>query len=352
MKTKTRKQVDRLYRYIGNKTKVLDQLMPILTAGLEPGSVVADLMCGTASVSESLRFAGMKVLAADLMTYAAYHASVRLTLPGAPTFRALGKSYIDVLEVLNAVPPDDNGYFLREYAPGGSPEGGQSPRSYLSDANAARLSSISDTISDWNSSGRLSAAENQLLRHDLVLAVNRVANISGTYGHHRSTLGGSALRDLVLKPSSFIPDNVEGHQVNLGKAEDLAPEVAADLVYLDPPYKKRQYAANYHLLETVALGDKPQTFGVSGLRDWWPQYSDFCSKLKIHDALDAIISKVDSPRIMMSYSEDGLINQSDMTNSLSRFGEVRLHEFPHVRFRSNASSLKRDLKEFVFEVIR
>lgn len=55
---------------------------------------------------------------------------------------------------------------------------------------------------------------------------------------------------------------------------------------------------------------------------------------------------------MMSYSEDGLISQTDMMNSLSRFGDVRLHEFPHVRFRSNASPLKRDLKEFVFEVIR
>lgn len=341
-----------MYRYIGNKTKVLNQLMPILTNGLKPGSRVADLMCGTGSVSESLRHAGMKVVAADIMTYAAYHAAVRLSMPAAPKFQALGREYADVVEKLNTVTPNDSGYFLREYAPGGKPQGGQAPRSYLSDANAAKLSAISDTISEWMVSGRLTVEENQLLRHDLVLAVNRVANISGTYGHHRSSLSGGALREIILKPSTFVRDNAEGHQVSLGRAEDLAPDVVADLVYLDPPYKKRQYAANYHLLETVAVGDKPETFGVSGLRDWWPQYSDFCSKLKIHDALDAIISKVDSPRIMMSYSEDGLISKTDMTKSLSRFGEVKLHEFPHVRFRSNASALKRDLNEFVFEVIR
>lgn len=326
--------------------------MPILTAGLQPGSRVADLMCGTASVSESLRFAGMKVTAADIMTFASYHASVRLTMPTAPPFTSLGRTYEEVISTLNALAPDQSGYFLREYAPGGKPAGGQGARAYLSDANAAKLSAISDTISAWDTAGKLTEPENQLLRHDLVLAVNRIANISGTYGHHHSTIGGGALKEMALRPSLFSWGNTDSHQVKLGRAEDLAHEVAADLVYLDPPYKKRQYAANYHLLETVAVGDKPETFGVSGLRNWWPQYSDFCSKLKIHDALDVIISKVDAPRIMMSYSEDGLISQTDMMNSLSRFGDVRLHEFPHVRFRSNASPLKRDLKEFVFEVIR
>lgn len=309
-------------------------------------------MCGTAAVSESLRLAGMKVFAADIMTYATYHASVRLTMANAPEFKNLGAPYFDILRYLNELAPQECGYFVREYAPSGKPAGGQNPRAYLSDQNAAKLSAISDKISNWRASNKLTESENQLLRHDLILAVNRVANISGTYGHHRSTLGTSALKELTLKPSVFSVGNTQGHRVQLGKAEDLAQDVSADLVYLDPPYKKRQYAANYHLLETVALGDKPETFGVSGLRDWWPQYSDFCSKLKIHDALDAIISRVDAPRIMMSYSEDGLIHKQDMIDSLGRFGEVKLHEFPHVRFRSNASSLKRDLKEFVFEVIK
>ncbi|PCC55791.1 hypothetical protein CIK58_17145 [Brevibacterium aurantiacum] len=352
MRIQEEEQVNKLYRYIGNKTRVLDQLIPILTDGLSPGARVADLMCGTAAVSESLRLAGMKVFAADIMTYATYHATVRLTIPEAPRFETLGIPYREVVEHLNALSPDESGYFVREYAPGGSPAMGQKPRAYLSDSNAAKLSAISDEISKWKSSHKITATENQLLRHDLVLAVNRIANISGTYGHHRSILSGGALKDLKLSQSIFSLGNSEGHQVRLGKAEDLAHEITADLVYLDPPYKKRQYAANYHLLETVAVGDKPETHGVSGLRDWWPQYSDFCSKLKIHDALAAIVNGVEAPRIMMSYSEDGLISQQDMVESLSRFGEVKLHEFPHVRFRSNASALERDLKEFVFEVVR
>ena len=41
-----------------------------------------------------------------------------------------------------------------------------------------------------------------------------------------------------------------------------------DTVYLDPPYTKRQYAAYYHVLETLAYGDEPEVSGVTGLRPW------------------------------------------------------------------------------------
>ena len=75
-----------------------------------------------------------------------------------------------------------------------------------------------------------------------------------------------------------------------GQAETVAPLIEADLCYIDPPYMKRQYAANYHIIETIARGDSPEAVGVSGLRPWRDQYSDFCSKVKIRDAFRAIFS--------------------------------------------------------------
>ena len=41
---------------------------------------------------------------------------------------------------------------------------------------------------------------------------------------------------------------------------------AADTVYLDPPYTKRQYAAYYHILEAISLGDEPIVEGICGIR--------------------------------------------------------------------------------------
>lgn len=42
-------------------------------------------------------------------------------------------------------------------------------------------------------------------------------------------------------------------------------EAEADVVYLDPPYNRRDYGANYHVLETLARGDTPEVKGVTGL---------------------------------------------------------------------------------------
>ena len=85
----------------------------------------------------------------------------------------------------------------------------------------------------------------------LILAANRVANIAGASGHYRSTWSPSSPRPLNLAPTSFDVGPVDGRVVLQGRVEDVAPEISADAYFLDPPYMKRQYAANYHILETL-----------------------------------------------------------------------------------------------------
>ena len=57
---------------------------------MKEGATVADIMCGTASVSEALRRANYRVIASDMMTFAAHHARVRLLLSEGPQFRGTG----------------------------------------------------------------------------------------------------------------------------------------------------------------------------------------------------------------------------------------------------------------------
>lgn len=52
---------------------------------------------------------------------------------------------------------------------------------------------------------------------------------------------------------------------------NLIEQIKADIYYLDPPYNQRQYAPNYHLLETIAKYDNPTIKGVSGMRDYSKQ---------------------------------------------------------------------------------
>lgn len=340
------------YRYIGNKSRLIGRLIPIITEIVEPGSTIADLMCGTAAVSEALRVAGYRVIASDIMTFAAQHACVRLTMDQPPEFRGLGgRSYVDVLKELQGLEPV-HGYIVREYSPAGKPAGGQPPRGYFTVANAGQIDAISARINEWNQQGLLSENEVALLRHDLVLATNRVANIAGTYGHFRSKWSNGSLSSLTLEPTQFIYGYSTDHRVLQGPAEELAPKLSGSLCYLDPPYMKRQYAANYHLVETIARGDEPPAVGISGLRPWRDQYSDFCSKLKIRGAFSQIIGGMDCPQFLISYSEDGLLSREDIEELLGQHGKVSCIEISHQRFRSNNSPLGPTVTEYLFHVKR
>jgi len=67
-----------------------------------------------------------------------------------------------------------------------------------------------------------------------------------------------------------------------------------DILYLDPPYNSRQYAANYFILELVAEGwfgtKKPIISGKTGMRNYDHQLSEYCYKGRATRALDHLIS--------------------------------------------------------------
>ena len=102
----------------------------------------------------------------------------------------------------------------------------------------------------------------------------------------------------------------------------------------------------------MARGDEPPAIGVSGLRPWRDQYSDFCSKVRVREALSAILVNMDCPRFLISYSEDGLLAKEELYSFLTTFGQVKLLEFPHTRFRSNDSPLGRTVTEYLFHLER
>jgi adenine-specific DNA-methyltransferase len=338
-----------MYRYIGNKTAILDPLLEIICRDANQDSIFADPMCGTASVSSALVSKGYKVVAGDILTFPTYHALVRLTMPESPKFQGIGLSYQEILSYLNLLDGFE-GFITKEYSDGGVPENGSPARKYLTKENAMWVDTVTAVLNEWVESEKISVEENSLLRHDLLMAVNRVANIAGTYGHYRSTFSNASSKKIELHESIFNFWASKANSVLFGPSEKLVPNIKADYLYLDPPYKKRQYAANYHLLETIALGDFPEPTGLSGLRDWWPNYSDFCSKRKIAGAFAATLENHAFKKVFVSYSEDGLIPEGQMLGILSDFGTVKVHKFTHKRFKSNASNLSNDFSEFVFEV--
>ncbi len=324
--------------YLGNKSRLLDfVLRPILNTGV---TSVADLLCGTASVSQAFGQNGLRVIANDHMALCATLAEAALLAPCEPKFgglaevvaiRAHDSPYVAALHALNQVAPVD-GFFHRTYSPASASSGTE--RMYLTEFNAAKVDAVRATIEAWGP--LLTRGERALLLRDLVIAVSRVSNTAGTYGCYLKRWKLRALEPLLLEPRITARGSPRvSHEVHCDEVMAVLPGVSVDAAYFDPPYTKRQYAAYYHLLETLVRGDSPDVEGSTGLPRWQDQSSDFCYRQKAAAALARLVAAADMPHIFLSYSDEGQIPHERILEILRGRGVVNWWERSSPRYRSS-----------------
>ncbi|MGG6098664.1 DNA adenine methylase [Pantoea allii] len=337
------------FRYLGNKTRLADWIVGEISKVIPAGSKIADPMCGTASVSLALARAKYSVIASDALTFPVIHARVRLIAKEAPAFKAFG-GYEKMLMWMRSIPPKE-GYFFNEFGDAGKPENGRAPRLYFSASNAARIDGIRDSIRALAKCGSISEIEHAVLLHHLLLSTNKIANISGTYGYFLSKLSSSALQKIEFDPIEFVHTSGQ-HKVFQGTIEENAINLKTDAVYIDPPYTKRQYAGNYHILETIAREDDPVANGDGGLRPWKDQASDFCYRRNAAQAFRKTLTMLNIPHIFVSYSQDGQVHEEELISIFKEFGKVTLHELPYNRYRSNNKVKDGEVLERIYHIER
>ncbi len=321
-------------RYIGSKARLVDAILPSVGRPGRRSGAFVDAFCGTGVVAEAAARAGWSIRLNDHLLCAVTMAHARLVSRRDAPFRALG-GYARALERLGAAPPV-HGFVFREYSPASAAHAGVS-RMYFTEANAARIDGMRRAIADLRAEGALTLAEERLLLADLLLAANRVANIAGTYGCFLARWSRAALEPLSLRPRTLFPRRVE---VRASVADVADVEVAQeDLVYLDPPYTKRQYAAYYHVLETIAAGDEPEVGGVTGLRPWQAKASAFCYRARALRALVALIERQPARRVLLSYSDQGHVPLEPLARALSELGALSVVPLKQVgRYRPNRAA--------------
>lgn len=356
------------FRYIGSKDKLSDIIISEIRLINKDAKHIIDLMAGTGLFSLALRENDFTVSAVDVMTYSYHHLNVQLYLKKAPEFNGLNKivkieyhknsdgtssnNYEAIINYLNNLTPI-KGYFYNEFSPEGKPIDASKPRKYFTSYNASKIDAIRSEIKKLKTRNIISDIEHSLLLHDLIMATNDIANIAGTYGHYLSKFIKRAEDNIRLAPSTFsTKGSIDGHNIYRGYAEDISTSLIGDICYIDPPYIKRQYAANYHILETIAREDEPEAIGESGLRPWRDQYSNFCSKVKIRDSFDKILKGIKCNDFLISYSEDGLLPISDLMSFLSQYGTVTKKDVKYKRFKSNNSKKDSTLTEFLIHLYK
>jgi adenine-specific DNA-methyltransferase len=315
--------------FLGSKRGLTDFVTGAIGRVASAGTRVADLFCGTASVSWSLQAIGCRVTANDHLELCSSFAEAALLYDASPkSFGSFG-GYEATLRALNEMSPDP-GFIHGNYSPAGG-------RMYLTEQNAARVDAIRARITTWEEA--LTRGERARLMTDLVTAVSRVSNTAGTYGCYLKHWKPRALEPLVLTPALPVRDT-GGHVVHCADAETVAPLLEAEIVYADPPYTKRQYAAYYHLLETIVVGDQPELIGSTGLRPWTEKASDWCYRRRAPQALRRLLDCLTCEHFFLSYSEDGQISDSLLREILGSYGQLNVEEVMYRRYRSNRGAHK------------
>jgi adenine-specific DNA-methyltransferase len=104
-------------------------------------------------------------------------------------------------------------------------------------------------------------------------------------------------------------------------------------LYLDPPYNARQYGANYHILNTIALYDTFIPKGKTGLRTY--NKSDYCSKNSVKRAFEDLIKEADFTYIFLSYNNEGLMTPKEIKQIMSKYGAYSLVSTDYRRFKAD-----------------
>ncbi|MDC4184265.1 DNA adenine methylase [Mycoplasma bradburyae] len=309
--------------YIGSKHSLLDFLHQTISRVINKESmdklVFADLFAGTGVVGSFFRSKGCKVIANDIQYY-----SYVLNKHYLQTTK---KDKLDLIDYLNNLKPV-NGFVYNNYCLGSGSE-----RLYFTDENGRKCDAIRNEIEKQLKSKKIGKNEYFTYLAALIKGIDKVANTAAVYGAFLKKIKRSAAKELKLELLDFN-DGIIGEVYNKD-ANELISTIKGDILYLDPPYNERQYCANYHVLETIALNDQPKLRGVTGLRDYNNQKSDYCTKKKVIDKFTDLLEKANFKYIFLSYNNEGLMTLDEIKEVMSKFGEYSLYKKEYRRFKAD-----------------
>lgn len=326
--------------YIGSKFTLLPFLQESIENALKNAKfkplrecVFCDIFAGTGAVGRAFKSKVKQIIANDREFY-----SFVLNQNYIANHKPLPRAN-ELLNELNLAPLK-KGKIYAHYALGGG-----NARQYFSDENAAKIDTARQQIAAWQEAKFISQNEYYFLLASLLESADKIANTASVYGAFLKHLKKSAQKPLVIKAAEFEPDERQ-HSVFNEDANTLITQIKGDILYLDPPYNAREYGANYHLLNTIALYDDFTPQGKTGLRDY--KKSPFCKKAMVANALENLVAGANFEWIFLSYNDEGLLNLSQIREILSKHGKYGFLTQNYQRFKADSKRIQKQEKTIEF----
>lgn len=307
--------------YIGSKIRlasfIKDEIVKVVGSDMSQ-KTFCDIFAGTAVIARAFKKDVKKIISNDLEYYSFI----------------LNKNYIcnnreiadrdSYIEKLNFIPLIENGFIYTNYC-----KGSGSQRQYFSDYNGKKIDAIRIEIQRLKDSKEIDEELYYFLLSSLLISADKVANTASVYGAFLKTIKPPALKEMQLCGAEFEIGS-GGNEVFNEDSNSLIKKIKGDVLYLDPPYNNRQYGANYHILNTIALYDDFVPKGKTGRRAY--NSSMYSKKKYVNDSLEDLIKNANFRYIFLSYNDDGLMSVDDVRDIMSKYGEYKLVKKEYRRF--------------------
>lgn len=338
-------------RYIGRKNALLDFIEAPLKENSIKSGVFCDIFSGTTTVAQFFKKKNFKIISNDYMHFSYVLQKAYIENNSEPKFSNLAKiipkpDLHKVLDYLNNL-DGQHGFIYENFCIEGS-KNTKFQRNYFSSENAMKIDTIREVLESWKTEKKITEMEFYVLLTALIEAVPFISNISGTYGAFLKINDPRISKKLFLEPPKLFESN-KSHKVYCTDSNELIPKLKCDILYIDPPYNKRQYPSNYHMLETIAIWDKKLLDTKTGLRPWYNQKSLYCSTVRCIDVFEDLIKNAVCKYILFSYNTEGIIPYNEIIRILESKGKVEVFKQDYLRFKSN--SRKSDAKKFLHELL-
>lgn len=325
-------------RYTGSKLKIKDWIKNLILTNCPNANSFCDIFAGTAVVTDEMlenydTFILNDLLYSNEIIYKAFYQNEGFDMQ--KLFR-----YQIKYQNLDKDSLEEN-YVSENF-------GGK----YFELGDSKAIGYIRQDIED--SKNDLNDREYAILIASLLYSFDKCANTVGHYeAYFKNKIIERSFKYELISPYNTITKNKEV-KIFRNDANNLAQNIKADIVYIDPPYSSRQYSRFYHVLENITKWEKPKLFG-SALKPAPENMSEYCSssaKLAFKD----LVSKLNCKYIVVSYnntynskskSSENKMLLEDIMEILSSKGKTQKYEMPFKAFNAGKTNIENH-KELVF----
>lgn len=324
-------------RFLGSKYKLLNFIEDTVNQHCKDVKSVVDVFAGTGVVGSLFLKNGKEVyfndyLKSNCYSYKAFYEPIKVDI----------KKLERIVNNYNDLEITEENYFSENFSD-----------TYFSSKDCKKIGYIRENIEEKFKKQEINEREKCILIASLIYSMDRVANTVGHYDAYRK------IKNIEDKFFMYMLDVSEkgekkSHISNLD-ANEFIKSVKADLVYIDPPYNSRQYCDAYHLLENVAVWNKPKVYGVAKKMDRTNLKSRYCTN-KAVEAFDELIKNCNCKYILVSYNNTGdksnsrsnaKISDLQIKQILEKKGKVQVFEQAFNNF-TTGKSVSVDHKERLF----